>query len=480
MNIVILAAGMGKRMHSALPKVLHPIAGRPLLAHVLDTARSLSPSRLVVVVGHGADQVRAAVSAPDVAFALQEQQLGTGHAVMQALPLLVPAQPTLVLYGDVPLTRADTLRALLDAAGRDRFGILTVGMDDPTGYGRIVRDDAGQIVRIVEQKDASETERAIREINTGIIVCPTGRLSQWLASLRNDNAQGEYYLTDTVERAVADGLAVVSAQPGALWETLGVNSKVQLAELERLHQRNLAQRLLEAGVTLLDPTRIDIRGELTCGRDVTIDVGCVFEGQVHLDDGVHIGPHCVIRNSKIGSGAQIHPFCHLEQAQVGPGGRIGPYARLRPGAELAEDVHVGNFVEIKNSRIAAHSKANHLAYVGDATVGERVNIGAGTITCNYDGVNKHRTVIEDDAFIGSDSQLVAPVTVGRGATLGAGTTLTRDAPAGQLTVSRARQLSVPGWKRPEKLPKGEAPAPAAAAEAAADVAERPEGGAATR
>ncbi|MBY4896644.1 bifunctional UDP-N-acetylglucosamine diphosphorylase/glucosamine-1-phosphate N-acetyltransferase GlmU [Cupriavidus sp. AU9028] len=472
MNIVILAAGMGKRMHSALPKVLHPIAGRPLLAHVLDTARSLSPSRLVVVVGHGADQVRAAVGAPDVQFALQAQQLGTGHAVMQALPLLDPAQPTLVLYGDVPLTRAATLRALVDAAGADRFGILTVTMDDPTGYGRIVRNEAGQIQRIVEQKDATEAERAIAEINTGIIVCPTGRLGDWLASLRNDNAQGEYYLTDTVERAVADGLAVVSAQPGALWETLGVNSKVQLAELERLHQRNLAQQLLEAGVTVLDPARIDIRGELTCGRDVTIDVGCVFEGRVHLDDGVHIGPHCVIRNSKIGSGAQIHPFCHLEQAQVGPGGRIGPYARLRPGAELAEDVHVGNFVEIKNSRIAAHSKANHLAYVGDATVGERVNIGAGTITCNYDGVNKHRTVIEDDAFIGSDSQLVAPVTVGRGATLGAGTTLTRDAPAGQLTVSRARQLSVPGWQRPAKLPK------AASGAAPADVADRPEGGAA--
>lgn len=453
MNIVILAAGMGKRMHSDLPKVLHPLAGRPLLAHVLDTARALSPSRLVVVVGHGAERVQQAVAAPDVAFALQQQQLGTGHAVMQALPLLDPAVPTLVLYGDVPLTRADTLARLVALAGAERFGILTVEMDDPTGYGRIVRDAAGDIVKIVEQKDASDGERAIREINTGIIVCPTGRLSHWLQTLRNDNAQGEYYLTDTVERAVADGVEVVASQPQALWETLGVNSKVQLAELERLHQRNLAQRLLEAGVTVLDPARLDIRGELTCGRDVTIDVGCVFEGRVHLGDGVQIGPHCVIRDSEIGSGARIQPFCHIEQARVGADSRIGPYARLRPGTELAEDVHIGNFVEVKNSQIAAHSKANHLAYVGDATVGARVNIGAGTITCNYDGVNKSRTVIEDDAFIGSDSQLVAPVTVGRGATLGAGTTLTKDAPAGQLTVSRARQTTVPGWQRPVKRPK---------------------------
>lgn len=457
MNIVILAAGKGKRMHSDLPKVLHPLAGRPLLAHVLDTARALSPTRLVVVVGHGAEQVKAAVSAPDVAFALQQQQLGTGHAVMQALPLLDPSLPTLVLYGDVPLTRADTLATLVAAAGPRRFGILTVEMDDPTGYGRIVRDAAGGIVRIVEQKDASEAERAIREINTGIIVCPTERLSQWLGSLRNDNAQGEYYLTDTVERAVADGLEVVSTQPAALSETLGVNSKVQLAELERLHQRHLAQRLLEAGVTVLDPARLDIRGELTCGRDVTIDVGCVFEGRVHLEDGVQIGPHCVIRNSSIGSGARIEPFCHIDDARVGAASRIGPYARLRPGTELAEDVHIGNFVEVKNSQIAAHSKANHLAYVGDATVGARVNIGAGTITCNYDGVNKHRTVIEDDVFIGSDSQLVAPVTVRRGATLGAGTTLTKEAPAGQLTLSRAKQLTVPGWQRPVKLPKAAEP-----------------------
>jgi len=452
-NIVILAAGMGKRMNSALPKVLHPVAGRPMLAHVLDTARTLSPSRLVVVVGHGAEHVREAVAAPDVAFADQTQQLGTGHAVMQALPMLDDNQPTLVLYGDVPLTTAATLEALVHAAGAERMGVLTVEMPDPTGYGRIVRDAAGNIVRIVEQKDASDEIRAIREINTGIIVCPTGHLRRWLATLGNNNAQGEYYLTDTIERAATEGVEIVSAQPAALWETLGVNSKVQLAEVELSHQRNLAQRLLEAGVTLLDPARIDVRGQLTCGRDVTIDVGCVFEGRVHLDDGVHIGAHCVIRNATIGAGARVQPFCHIEEAKIGPAGRIGPYARLRPGTELGEDVHIGNFVEVKNSQVGDHSKANHLAYVGDTMVGQRVNIGAGTITCNYDGVNKSRTVIEDDAFIGSDTQLVAPVTVGRGATIGAGTTLTKDAPAGKLTLSRAKQMTLDAWQRPVKQPK---------------------------
>lgn len=440
-------------MNSALPKVLHPVAGRPMLAHVLDTARTLSPSRLVVVVGHGAEHVREAVAAPDVAFADQTQQLGTGHAVMQALPMLDDNKPTLVLYGDVPLTTAATLEALVHAAGAERMGVLTVEMPDPTGYGRIVRDAAGNIVRIVEQKDASDEIRAIREINTGIIVCPTGHLRRWLATLGNNNAQGEYYLTDTIERAATEGVEIVSAQPAALWETLGVNSKVQLAEVERIHQRNLAQRLLEAGVTLLDPARIDVRGQLTCGRDVTIDVGCVFEGRVHLDDGVHIGAHCVIRNATIGAGARVQPFCHIEEAKIGPAGRIGPYARLRPGTELGEDVHIGNFVEVKNSQVGDHSKANHLAYVGDTTVGQRVNIGAGTITCNYDGVNKSRTVIEDDAFIGSDTQLVAPVTVGRGATIGAGTTLTKDAPAGKLTLSRAKQMTLDAWQRPVKQPK---------------------------
>jgi bifunctional UDP-N-acetylglucosamine pyrophosphorylase/glucosamine-1-phosphate N-acetyltransferase len=452
MNVIILAAGMGKRMQSALPKVLHPLAGKPLLSHVVDTARALSPSRLCVVYGHGGDAVPSLLAAPDLAFALQEPQLGTGHAVMQGLPHLDDAVPTLILYGDVPLTRASTLQRLLDSAGNHKLGILTIEMADPNGYGRIVREN-GKIVRIVEQKDANAAEKAISEINTGIMVVPTPQLRRWLATLSNQNAQGEYYLTDIVARAVADGMPVVATHPDTLAETLGVNSKVQLAELERLHQRALAQALLEQGVTLLDPSRIDIRGTLNCGRDVTIDVGCVFEGNVTLADGVHIGAHCVIKNAAIGAAAQIRPFCHIEDAQVGAAGQIGPYARLRPGTVLAEDVHIGNFVEVKNSNIAAHSKANHLTYVGDTDVGTRVNIGAGTITCNYDGVNKSRTVIEDDAFIGSDTQLVAPVRVGAGATIGAGTTLTKDAPAGKLTLSRSKQITLEGWARPVKTKK---------------------------
>jgi bifunctional UDP-N-acetylglucosamine pyrophosphorylase/glucosamine-1-phosphate N-acetyltransferase len=454
MNVVILAAGMGKRMQSALPKVLHPLAGKPLLSHVLDTARSLSASQLCVIYGHGGAAVREllAKQPEKVATALQEPQLGTGHAVMQALPELDDDVPTLILYGDVPLTTAASLQALVDAAGNDKLGILTVVQDDPFGLGRIVREN-GEIKRIVEQKDATEEERAIKEINSGIIVAPTKQLKKWLGEVKNNNAQGEYYLTDIVALAVADGVPVVSAQPSAQWEVAGVNSKVQLAELERIHQRNIALKLLEQGVTLMDPARIDVRGELICGRDVTIDVGCVFEGKVELGDGVRVGAHNVIVNARILAGAQIKPFCHIEEAVVGEVSIIGPYARLRPGTVLAEDVHVGNFVEIKNGQVAAHSKANHLAYIGDATIGSRVNIGAGTITCNYDGVNKSRTVIEDDAFIGSDSQLIAPVTVGKGATLGAGTTLTRDAPAGKLTVSRARQVTIENWTRPVKKPK---------------------------
>ena len=458
MNVVILAAGMGKRMQSALPKVLHPLAGKPLLQHVLDTARSLADQRsslkLCVIYGHGGAAVQdlLARQPEPVATALQEQQLGTGHAVMQALPQLDDNAPTLILYGDVPLTTAASLQALIAAAGSDKLGILTVEQDDPFGLGRIVREH-GQIVRIVEQKDASEAERAIKEINSGIMVAPTRLLKQWLGRIKNENAQGEYYLTDIVALAVADGVPVVSAQPSAQWEVAGVNSKVQLAELERIHQRNIANRLLEQGVTLMDPARIDVRGELVCGRDVSIDVGCVFEGKVELGDSVKVAAHSVIVNARILAGAQIKPFCHIEDAVVGEASLIGPYARLRPGTVLAEDVHVGNFVEIKNGQVAAHSKANHLAYIGDATIGSRVNIGAGTITCNYDGVNKFRTVIEDDAFIGSDSQLVAPVTVGKGATLGAGTTLTRDAPAGKLTVSRPRQLTIDNWSRPVKKPK---------------------------
>ena len=452
MNVVILAAGMGKRMQSALPKVLHPLAGKPLLAHVVDTAKTLAPTELCIIYGHGGDAVPTAFAGQNISFALQQPQLGTGHAVMQALPFLDEAHPTLVLYGDVPLTSSASLRQLVACAGNNALGILTINMPDPTGYGRIVRDN-GNIVRIVEQKDATADERAITEINTGILIAPTGPLTRWLASLSNNNAQGEYYLTDIVACAVADGVPVHSSQPAQTWETLGVNSKVQLAELERIFQHNLAHRLLEQGVTLLDPARIDIRGTLTCGRDVSIDVGCVFEGVVELADNVHIGAHCVISNAHIAAGTRIKPFCHIDGAQIGTNAQIGPYARLRPGTELASGVHIGNFVEVKNSQIGNDSKANHLTYIGDSTVGQRVNVGAGTITCNYDGANKLRTDIEDDVFIGSATQLIAPVRVGAGATLGAGTTLSRDAPAGKLTVSRARQITINNWQRPVKQKK---------------------------
>ena len=456
MNIVILAAGQGKRMRSELPKVLHPLAGKPLLRHVLDCALGLSPRRMIVVHGHGGETVRTAISAAlpgeRIDWALQSPQLGTGHAVVQAVPMLDDSVPTLVLYGDVPLTTRATLERLLQAAGPDGMALLTVTLDDPTGYGRIVREQ-GRIVRIVEQRDADEATLAIREINTGILVAPTPALKRWLAGLSSDNAQHEYYLTDIVAMAALDGVAIGSAQPDAAWETLGVNSKAQLAELERIHQRDVANRLLDDGVMLADPTRLDVRGTLRCGRDVAIDVNCIFEGEVTLADGAQIGANCVIRNASIGPGTRILPFTTIEDATVGAGARIGPYARLRPGTTLGDDTHVGNFVEMKNVQMAAGSKANHLAYVGDATIGRRVNIGAGTITCNYDGANKFRTVIEDDAFIGSDTQLVAPVTVGRGATLGAGTTLTRDAPPDRLTVSRARQLTVEHWKRPQKAAK---------------------------
>lgn len=453
MHVVVLAAGQGKRMRSALPKVLQPLAGRPLLSHVLSTARALGALRLCVVYGHGGDQVRAALDAPDLAWALQAEQLGTGHAVAQALPHLPESGPVLILYGDVPLTRRETLAGLVEAAGTSGFALLTVNMDDPSGYGRIVRGADHRVQRIVEHKDANEAERAIREVNTGIICCQAQHLRGWLGKIRNDNAQGEYYLPDVIAMAVADGIEVKTAQPVAVWETLGVNDKAQLAELERLHQRNQAQALLVAGVTLIDPARFDQRGTLEVGRDVEIDVNCVFEGRVVLGDGVRVGANCVLKDVVVAAGAVIHPFSHLDGAEVGAKSLIGPFARLRPGTKLAEDVHIGNFTEVKNSTIAAHSKANHLAYIGDADIGSKVNVGAGTITCNYDGANKFRTIIEDEVFIGSDTQLVAPVRVGKGATLGAGTTLTKDAPAGELTLSRAKQLSLPGWKRPVKQAK---------------------------
>jgi bifunctional UDP-N-acetylglucosamine pyrophosphorylase/glucosamine-1-phosphate N-acetyltransferase len=430
MNIVILAAGMGKRMQSALPKVLHKLAGKPLLGHVIDTARSLNPTRFTIIYGHGGNAVVDAFTDSDI-------------------PFLDDNVPTLILYGDVPLTTSATLQRLVDCAGNDKLGILTVSLPDPTGYGRIVRDN-GHITRIVEQKDASDSEKIINEVNTGIMVVPTVQLKTWLSTLSNNNVQHEYYLTDIVARAVADGVAVVAAQPNAIAETLGVNSKVQLAELERTHQQRIAYNLLEQGVTLADPARIDVRGTLACGKDVSIDVSCVFEGQVTLGDGVTIDAHCVIRNAHIAAGTHIKPFTHIEDVQIGRAAHIGPYARLRPGTVLGDEVHIGNFVEVKNSQIAAKSKANHLAYIGDATIGSKVNVGAGVITCNYDGVNKSRTIIEDDAFIGSDSQLIAPVRVGKGATIGAGTTLSKDAPAGQLTISRTKQTTISGWSRPVK------------------------------
>jgi bifunctional UDP-N-acetylglucosamine pyrophosphorylase/glucosamine-1-phosphate N-acetyltransferase len=448
MNVVILAAGLGKRMHSDLPKVLHPLAGKPLLSHVIATARKLEPGVICIVYGHGGERVREAIAQPDLVWARQEPQLGTGHALAQALPHLDPKVPTLVLYGDVPLTRAETLETLCRAAGKG-VALLTVELDDPQGYGRIIRS-RGAVKRIVEEKDATKAERALREINTGIMVLPTARLKTWLAGLRNKNAQKEYYLTDVVAAAVADKVPIKSAAPGAAWETLGVNSKAQLAQLERTFQRGVAAALMHDGVTLADPERIDVRGSLACGRDVFIDVNCVFEGEIVLGVGVSVGANCVLKNVKVAAGTRIEPFCHLDDADIGARCRIGPYARLRPGTTLAEEVHIGNFVEVKASQIAARSKANHLAYVGDTTVGRDVNIGAGTITCNYDGANKHRTVIEDDVHIGSDTQLVAPVRVCKGATLGAGTTLTRDAPAGALTISRAKQITITGWKRPVK------------------------------
>ena len=448
LNIVILAAGKGTRMHSDRPKVLHSVAGRPLLQHVLDTAAQLAPGKTCVVYGHGGEAVPQAMAPYAADFVLQEPQLGTGHAVQQALPQLPDHGLTLVLYGDVPLIQHTTLRPML--LSTETLSLLTVHLDNPTGYGRIVRDGAGNVSCIVEEKDATPEQRTICEVNTGILSAPTHRLRSWLAKLQNNNSQGEYYLTDIVAMAVAQGITVHTVQAGHSWEVQGVNSKMQLAELERTWQREQARHLLEQGVTLADPERLDVRGKLGCGRDVEIDVGCIFEGDVHLGNNVRVGAYSVIRNSSVESGTQIAPYSHIDQAEIGNNCHIGPYARIRPGSKLHNEVHIGNFVEVKNSEIAANSKANHLSYIGDSTVGSRVNIGAGTITCNYDGANKFRTVIEDDVFVGSDTQLVAPVKVGRGATIGAGSTITRDVPEGELTLSRSKQLTVAGWKRPVK------------------------------
>ncbi|MDN5934587.1 MAG: bifunctional UDP-N-acetylglucosamine diphosphorylase/glucosamine-1-phosphate N-acetyltransferase GlmU [Nitrosospira sp.] len=456
LNIVILAAGLGKRMNSALPKVLHPLAGKPLLAHVLDTARALSPQRICVVYGHGGEAVPQAMDDATLIWAQQMPQLGTGHALMQALPHLDRHGTTLVLYGDVPLTHAETLKKLIAAAGEKTLGMLTVELPDPSGYGRVVRNnETGKITSIVEEKDASQSQREIREINTGIMVIPNEYLYDWLHKLENNNAQKEYYLTDVVEMAVRDDVKVEATQPDHAWETVGINSKAQLAALERIYQNEFATKLLERGVTLADPCRIDIRGQLDCGRDVEIDINCIFEGHVHLGDGVKVGAHSILRNVKVAAGSAIAPFSLIDAAEIGENCRIGPYARIRPGTRLADEVHIGNFVEVKNSTIATGSKANHLSYIGDSVVGKNVNIGAGTITCNYDGANKYQTIIEDNVFVGSDTQLVAPVTVAQGATIGAGSTITKDTPPETLTLSRAKQISIDGWKRPVKKAKAE-------------------------
>jgi bifunctional UDP-N-acetylglucosamine pyrophosphorylase / glucosamine-1-phosphate N-acetyltransferase len=452
LEIIVLAAGQGKRMHSALPKVLHALAGRPLLAHVLDAARALKPHKIVVVHGHGGDEVRAAFPDPAIEWVAQTEQLGTGHAVRQAMPQVAADAEVLILYGDVPLVRAETLKRLLEASQRG-VAVLTAEVANPTGYGRIVRASAGRVSRIVEQKDANPAEAAIREINAGFFALRASHLSAWLAKITNQNAQQEYYLTDIVSLAGADDIPVFAVKVEDRWEVAGVNSKQDLAGLERVVQHREAARLLEGGVTLADPARIDVRGPLECGRDVSIDVNCVFEGKVTLGDHVRIGPNCVLRNVSIAEGSEVRAFSHLDEAEVGARCILGPYARLRPGASLADEVHIGNFVEVKASRVGKGSKANHLAYIGDSDVGANVNVGAGTITCNYDGANKNRTVIEDDCFIGSDATLVAPVRIAKGSYIGAGSTITKNTPAGQLTVARAKQVSIPAWKPPKKTKK---------------------------
>jgi bifunctional UDP-N-acetylglucosamine pyrophosphorylase/glucosamine-1-phosphate N-acetyltransferase len=460
LNVVIMAAGKGTRMKSARPKVLHKLAGRSLLQHVLDAVASVGDAasrHTIVITGHGAEQVEAACAGQGLRFARQMPQLGTGHAVQQAVPVLAEAhETTLVLNGDVPLIRAATAQALADAAAGGALALLTIELADPFGYGRILREGTGAdapVRAIVEQKDATPAQRALREVYTGMMAAPTALLKRWVMALGNQNAQKEYYLTDVVAMAVAEGVPVVAVAAPDETEVLGVNSPHQLADLERRHQKRVADALMDAGVRLADPARLDVRGTLTCGGDVEIDVGCVFEGTVTLGDGVRIGAHCVIRDATLAAGAVIHPFTHIEGAEVGPGALVGPYARLRPGAVLGAEVHIGNFVEVKNSTLAAGAKANHLAYLGDATVGARVNYGAGSITANYDGANKHRTTIGDDVHVGSNCVLVAPVTLGAGATIGGGSTVSKDAPAGQLTVARAKQVTLPGWTRPKKPAK---------------------------
>ncbi|MGY4532287.1 bifunctional UDP-N-acetylglucosamine pyrophosphorylase/glucosamine-1-phosphate N-acetyltransferase [Pseudomonas sp. TE3786] len=449
LDIVILAAGQGTRMRSALPKVLHPIAGKSMLGHVIDTARQLQPQSIQVVIGHGADKVRDQLAATDLSFVLQAEQLGTGHAVAQALPKL-SAEKVLILYGDVPLIEEQTLQRLLALVNEQQLGLLTVELADPTGYGRILRNAQGSVQAIVEHKDANDAQRAIREGNTGILAVPGKRLADWLGRLSNSNAQGEYYLTDVIAMAVADGLVVATEQANDEMEVLGANDRIQLAQLERHYQYRAGRRLMAQGVTLIDPARFDVRGEVSVGRDVLIDINVILEGRVVIEDNVQIGPNCVIKNSTLRQGAIVKASSHLEGADLGEGADCGPFARLRPGSVLGAKAHVGNFVELKNAVLGEGAKAGHLSYLGDAEIGARTNIGAGTITCNYDGANKHRTVLGADVFIGSNSALVAPVTLGDGATTGAGSVITADVPAATLGVGRAKQRNIEGWKRPVK------------------------------
>jgi bifunctional UDP-N-acetylglucosamine pyrophosphorylase/glucosamine-1-phosphate N-acetyltransferase len=451
---VILAAGQGKRMHSDLPKVLQPLAGRPLLAHVLAAARALDPAAIHVVYGHGGDAVKAAFAGqPELRWVLQSQQLGTGHAVLQALPSIPDDHQVLVLLGDVPLVAARTLQRLINDSADGELALLTAVVDEPTGYGRVIRDERAEVARIVEEKDATDDERRVNEVNTGLMAFSAGSLRRFLAKLDNDNAQGEYYLTDVIARAVDAGTKVQGTVIESATEVLGINDRTQLAIAERMLQRRIAQDLMSRGVTFADPERVDVRGTLNAGRDVFIDVGAVFEGDVELGDRVRIGPYAVIGNSKLGAGTVVHPHTVIADTESGPDCEIGPFARLRPGTDLASHVKVGNFVEVKKSTIADGSKVNHLSYVGDSEIGRNVNVGAGTITCNYDGANKHKTTIGDRAFIGSGTMLVAPVEVGADATIGAGSTITKDAPPGELTLERSKQTTVAGWQRPKKKPK---------------------------
>ena len=452
--VVILAAGQGKRMKSSLPKVLQPLAGRPLLRHVVTRARSLNADSIHVVYGHGGEQVRAVIGDPDLKWALQAEQLGTGHALMQAMPQVADDALVLVLYGDVPLVDAQTLRGLIEAAGPKSMSLLTVMLANPAGYGRIVRNARGAIQKIVEQKDASKAQLRIREGNSGILAAPAKLLRRWIGKLKNSNAQGEYYLTDVIAMAVQDKIKVMPLIATTEAEVLGVNDKIQLAELETLHRAACARELMINGATLADPARIDVRGEVTVGRDVFIDANVLCEGKVTLGDNVRVGPNVVLRDVSIGAGTVVHPNSILEQSEVGADNAIGPFARLRPGTRTGRGVHIGNFVELKKTEIADGSKANHLTYLGDAVIGKGVNVGAGTITCNYDGVNKSQTIIEDGAFIGSGNMLVAPVRIGKDATTGAGSTITRDAPAGELTLARGKQVTLEGWKRPVKVNPG--------------------------